>query len=167
MRLRPYFGHTSWLQSPLSKDAAIAKIASMIGQPPLRGEVDGSSFWVRGGSGLGGLYPFGTGDVEVGTGGTRVRIFLGIHPVIYALEALVAMLVALWTASAIMAGLLHQAGILPNGVSWRPYAGLAALVLVALLVIQGHRLANREKAIILDRLRTATDAGLQATSSES
>lgn len=156
-RSRPYFAATTWLGTPLSGEEAAARIRGLAAEPHLRGAVQGDEFWLRGGSGLGGIYPYGVGEIERIAGQTRIRLSLGIRPLVYAIEAAVAVAVVLWTAAAVFARLLHDAGVLPDTGSWRPYAGLAAIVLVIVAIIQGHRLGNRAKAALRERLRTAVE----------
>ncbi len=111
-----------------------------------------------GGDGLGGLYPYGTGELEATPVGTQIRLVLGMNPVLYMVEIVVIGLIALWTAAAIFAGLLHEAGILPVSVVWRPYAGVAALLIAVAAMIGEHRLGTRQKAALLDRLRERTES---------
>lgn len=148
------------MRTQLSKNDAAARIADLVAQPHMRGGVSGEKFWLGGGEGLGGLYPLGTGDLEETPLGTRIRVSLGMNPPVYVVEVLLIALLIVWTAAAIFAGLLHEAGILAVSVSWRPYVGLAALVLLLGVIFQGHRLGNRQKAALLGRLRGVTGAEL-------
>lgn len=159
LRPRPYFAVTNSVRTSLSREETAARIRGLAAEPHLKGSVDGNQFWLRGGLGWGGLYPYGVGEIESNAGQTSVRFLLGIRPLVYAIEAALAVAVALWTVAAVFARLLHDAGVLPDPGSWRPYAGLAAVILVLIGIIQGHRLGNRAKAALADRLQVAIGGG--------
>jgi hypothetical protein len=155
--LRPYFGRDTTISTTLGRPDALRRLAVVVSGSPLHGAVRGTTFWVRGGEGLARWHPYGTGEVDEAASGCRVRVHLGMHPLAYLVEVAAVAVVLLWTATAAMGELLHQAGILPEGVAWRPYAGVAALVLLVLGIVQLHRLAGRQRANLLDRLRTALE----------
>lgn len=158
LRSRPYFAASNSLRTSLTGEETAARIRELAAEAHLKGAVDGNQFWLRGGPGWGGLYPYGVGEIESGAGQTSVSFSLGMRPLVYAIEAALAVAVALWTVAAVFARLLHDAGVLPDTGSWRPYAGLAAVILVLVGIIRGHRLGNQAKAALRERLQTAIGA---------